>query len=100
MRQANKSDRRFPALTINSFGNNFLRDIPPHEAFPPHHHPLPPHLRHNQLQISFDAQDWEILCRVFGDEDTASAAARIISMSPPEMKVTAFQLIDLIKESE
>lgn len=89
-------------MTINTFSNNFLRDIPPHEPpfNPPHHHPVPPHLRHQQIQIAFDAQDWEILCKVFGDEDTAYAAAKIISMAPPEMKVEAVQLIDLIKESK
>ena len=88
-------------MTINSFGNNFLRDIPPHEPpFAHHHHPIPPHLRHSQIQIGFDSEDWEILCRVFGNEDTASAAAKIISTAPPEMKVEAFQLIDLIKECD
>ncbi len=63
-----------------------------------HHHPLPPHLRERQIQLDFDETDWTVLREVFGDEDTARAAAEIISMAPPEMQVVACQLINMIEE--
>lgn len=72
-----------------------------HEPLPPHaaHH-LPPHLRRERFRVNFDRTEWDVLYKVFGDEDTASAAARIIEFAPPEMQIVAFQLIDVIKECE
>ena len=70
----------------------------PRHPHPPHHHPLPPHMRRGGVRFSFDEADLEILRDVFGDEDTARAAARIIAMAPPEMQVLAFQFIDMIQE--
>lgn len=81
-------------MTFNTFNSPDM-----FASLPPHHH-LPPHLRRDQLQINFDDSDWKILCDVFENEDTASAAAKIISMAPPEMKLVAFQIINLIKESD
>ena len=81
-------------MNINSFDEPGI--FPP----APHHHPLPPHLRRERINISFDEKDWDILCKVFGDYDTAAAAAKIINNAPSEMKIMAFQIIDLIKESE
>ena len=35
---------------------------------------------------------------IFGDEDTAAAAAAIIREAPPEIQILAVQLINVIKE--
>ena len=67
---------------------------PPHELHPP----LPPHRRRTDLQVRFEDGDWNLLKEVFGDEDTAFAAAEIIRNAPPEIQVIALQLMNIIKE--
>ena len=61
-------------------------------------HPIPPHERKAMVHIEYDEQDWVLLRDIFGDEDTAVAAATIIRESPPEIQLLAVQLINLIKE--
>lgn len=68
-----------------------------HEHRKPTRH-IPPHERKAMLNLEFDEQDWILLEKVFGDEDTASAAAQIIHNAPPEIQILAVQLIDMIKE--
>ena len=59
----------------------------------------PPHERKDLLRIEFDETDWGILSMVFGDEDTAMAAAEIIHNAPPEIQILAIQLINIIEEA-
>jgi len=61
-------------------------------------HPIPPHERKTMVHIEYDEQDWVLLRDIFGDEDTAVAAATIIREAPPEIQLLAVQLINLIKE--
>lgn len=68
-----------------------------------HKHPepmrhIPPHERKALMQVEFDESDWKILSEVFGDEDTALAAAEIIREAPPEIQILAIQLMSIIEE--
>lgn len=66
-----------------------------HKGFGRH---IPPHERKAMMQIEFDEGDWNLLKKVFGDEDTAVAATEIIMEAPPEIQILAIQLINIIKE--
>lgn len=59
---------------------------------------IPPHERKAMVHVEYDEQDWELLRDIFGDEDTAAAAAAIIQEAPPEIQILAVQLINIIKE--
>ena len=61
-------------------------------------HHIPPHERKKLMHVEFDESDWKIMETVFGDEDTAMAAAKIIFDAPPEIQILAVQLITMIKE--
>ncbi len=66
-----------------------------------HSHPsrhIPPHERRSLMQVEFTESDWEVLRKVFIDEDTASAAADIIRDAPPEIQILAVQLVNIIEE--
>lgn len=65
-----------------------------------HGGPLPPHLRGGLMRLTFEQDDWQVLLRVFGDEDTAQAAAGILLSAPPEIQVLACQVMKLIREVE
>lgn len=58
---------------------------------------IPPHERQTMVYVEFDEQDWTLLKEVFGDEDTAAAAAKIIREAPPEIQILAVQVIKIIK---
>lgn len=62
------------------------------------HIPLLQHERRALIYIEFDETDWELMKDVFGDEDTARAAAEVISEAPPEIQILAVQLMNIIKE--
>ena len=59
---------------------------------------IPPHERKALMHIEFDEADWALLKEVFGDEDTALAAAEIIREAPPEIQILAIQLMNIIEE--
>lgn len=59
---------------------------------------IPPHVRKALMHIEFDEADWALLKEVFGDEDTALAAAEIIREAPPEIQILAIQLMNIIEE--
>lgn len=63
-----------------------------------HERHIPPHERKVLMHIEFDETDWALLKKVFGDEDTAMAAAEIIRDAPPEIQILAIQLINIIEE--
>lgn len=68
-----------------------------HEHRGPAHH-IPPHERKAMVRVEYDEQDWNLMRDIFGDEDTAAAAAAIIREAPPEIQILAVQLINVIKE--
>ena len=59
---------------------------------------IPPYERKALMHIEFDEGDWKLLKDVFGDEDTAVAAAEIIREAPPEIQILAIQLMNIIEE--
>lgn len=63
----------------------------------PERHMLP-HERKALLNVELDEREWSLLKEIFGDEDTAVAAAEIIRESPPEIQILAIQLLNLIEE--
>ncbi len=60
--------------------------------------PIPPHERKALMRVELDEKDIALLKMIFGDEDTAEAAAEIIREAPPEIQILAIQLINLIEE--
>lgn len=68
-----------------------------HEHRGPGVHILP-HERKALMHIEFDETDWVLLKKVFGDEDTTVAAAKIIREAPPEIQILAIQLMNIIGE--
>ena len=58
----------------------------------------PPHERRVTVHVEYNELDWELFRKIFGDEDTATAAATIIRQAPPEIQILAIQLINIIKE--
>lgn len=58
---------------------------------------IPPHERKTMVHIEYDEWDWQLLRDIFGDEDTAAAAAAIIRGAPPEIQILAIQLINIMK---
>ena len=69
-----------------------------HEHRDPGRH-IPPHERKTLMHVEFDEADWALLKEVFGDEDTAIAAAEIIREAPPEIQILAIQLMNIIEEA-
>lgn len=63
-----------------------------------HRRPIPPHERKAMMNVMFDENDCKLLNEIFGDEDTASAAAEIIKDAPPEIQILAIQLMNIIEE--
>lgn len=63
-----------------------------------HVRPIPPHERKALMRVEFDDNDWMTLLEVFGDSDSAAAAASIIMDSPPEIQILAAQIISLIQK--
>lgn len=59
---------------------------------------IPPHERNAVMRIEFDENDWKQMDEIFGNEDTAAAAAEIIRNAPPEIQVIAIQLMNIIEE--
>lgn len=68
-----------------------------HDHLGPVRH-TPPHERRATVRVEYDELDWELFRKIFGDEDTAIAAAAIIRQAPPEIQILAIQLINIIKE--
>lgn len=63
-----------------------------------HARPILPHERKALMRIEFDDNDWTTLLEVFGDSDSATAAASIIMDSPPEIQILAAQIINMIQK--
>lgn len=68
-----------------------------HENRGPGRH-IPPHERKALMNVELEEADWILLKKIFGDEDTALAAAEIIKEAPPEIQILAIQLINIIEE--
>lgn len=66
---------------------------------PPHHHPpIPHHERGIEFRVEVDENDVEILKAIFHDDDTVSAAVKIINDAPPEIQILTVQIIKMIEE--
>lgn len=66
----------------------------------PHEHhgfgrPIPPHERRAMVHVEFGEDDLTLLDTIFGDPDTAQAAAYIIQDAPPEIQILAIQLMKM-----
>ena len=59
--------------------------------------PVPPHMRRQMVQLELDDKDMAVFQDVFGDEDTAGAAADILGCAPPEIQVLALQILRMIE---
>lgn len=68
-----------------------------HKHSGPRRH-MPPHEKKALMHVEFDEYDWSLLKEVFGDEDTAIAAAEIIMEAPPEIQILVIQLMNIIEE--
>lgn len=69
-----------------------------HKHHKPHMHARTPHERHKLINIEFDSKDFALLNKIFGDEDTATAAIEIIKYAPPEIQILAVQIMKIIEE--
>nr|WP_303666116.1 hypothetical protein [Ruminococcus bromii] len=69
-----------------------------HKHHKPHVHALPPHERQKLINIEFDSKDLSTLKKIFGDEDTATAAIEILEYAPPEIQILAIQIMKIIEE--
>ena len=85
-------------MTIFTNHKTNTTDIPVIHGHRPHGGPVPPHARRNLIEIDFDEVDWNVMNDVFGDEDTAFAAAEVIRKAPPEIKILAIQLMNIIEK--
>ncbi len=65
-----------------------------------HPRPIPPHERRSLFNVQFDEHDMALMQEIFGDEDTANAAADIIMTAPPEIKILSVQLLKMIEEAD
>lgn len=74
--------------------HDFGRPLPPHERHG-FGRPIPPHERRAMMQVEFGEDDLTLLNTVFGDADTAQAAAYIIQDAPPEIQILAIQLMKM-----
>lgn len=81
------TDKRMGGESIMAYEH--LRPPVPH---------IPPHERKAMMRLEFDGKDWKKMKEIFGDEDTAVAAAEIIMSAPPEIQILAVQLMNLIEE--
>ena len=72
--------------------HDFGRPLPPHER---HGRPIPPHERRGMMHFELGEKDFILLNTVFGDPDTAQAAAYIIQDAPPEIQILAIQLMKM-----
>jgi len=59
---------------------------------------IPPHERRNMMKIEFSEEDLNLFNTIYGDEDEAMAAVRVIMDAPPEIQILAIQLINYIEE--
>lgn len=74
------------------------RLLPPHERHG-YGRPIPPHERRAMMHVEFGEEDLTLLDAIFGDPDTAQAAAYIIQDAPPEIQILAIQLMKMAGSS-
>lgn len=75
-----------------------IHPIPHHGPHHPYHEkPIAPHLKHVRLALPFPEDSYQILYKVFGDEDVANSAMDILThAAPPEIQVLALQAMEVI----
>lgn len=57
---------------------------------------IPPHERKNMIYLEFDNNSESKLCKLFGSEEEAEIAIKILHNAPPEQQVVALQLFKMI----
>lgn len=88
----NRMDKHLEGSPFKPQEHNFGRPLPPHER---HGRPIPPHERRAMMHVEFGEEDLTLLDTIFGDPDTAQAAAYIIQDAPPEIQILAVQLMKM-----
>lgn len=63
-----------------------------------HEHQHPELREKRRFEIEFDECDEETFIMIFGDDDTAYAAMKIIQHAPPEIQIIAVQILKIIEE--
>ena len=66
-----------------------------HHHAPHPHHPLP-HERNDLIQVAFDDRDFAVLSAILESEDNALACEEAILKAPPEIRILAFQAMQII----
>ena len=61
---------------------------------------VPPHVRKEFVRVEYEDEDEGIFMKVFKDEDSAKSNMAILMAEhvPPEIKIMAAQLLEIIKE--
>lgn len=63
----------------------------------PHPHLLP-HERNDLIQVAFDDTDFAVLSAILESEDNALACEETVLKAPPEIRVLAFQAMQIIHQ--
>lgn len=64
----------------------------------PHPHHLLPHERNDLIRVAFDDKDFAVLSAILESEDNALACEETILKAPPEIRVLAFQAMQIIHQ--
>ena len=64
----------------------------------PHPHHLLPHERNDLIRVAFDDNDFAVLSAILESEDNALACEETILKAPPEIRVLAFQAMQIIHQ--
>jgi hypothetical protein len=64
------------------------------------HGDVPPHIRKEFVSIEYEEDDEDAFIKVFKDVDSARSNMAILMAEhvPPEVKIVAAQLLDIVKE--
>ena len=90
----NKMDKYPEVRSPMPHKHDFGRPLSPHERHDIGR-PIPPHERRAMMHVEFGEDDLTLLDTIFGDPDTAQAAAYIIQDAPPEIQILAVQLMKM-----
>lgn len=93
-KRENRMDKHLEGTPPMPHEHKFGRLLPHHERHG-FGRPIPPHERRAMMHVEFSEDDLTLLDTVFGDPDTAQAAAYIIQDAPPEIQILAIQLMKM-----
>lgn len=89
-----RMDKQLEDIPPMPHEHKFGRSLPPHERHG-FGRPIPPYERRTMMHVEFSEDELTLLDTVFGDPDTAQAAAYIIQDAPPEIQILAIQLMKM-----